>query len=218
MKKITIFLLFAIAFPNVLFSQINYGIKGGLNYSIANWRSKNSEVQKNLNNQGSTRTYLENFHFGIHASKNLNKSFALQAELNYSREGFRFKDFFFQSSGKVIFHYLDLPILFSYSPIQKIKILVGPEIGYLISARTKIESSNFDVTDFYSNRLTLGGGCGLNFAITKKLEIEGRYIHGITSIRKTETFSLTNDTGEFLEDVKVKFKSRVFQISLKYFL
>jgi hypothetical protein len=216
MKRKIIFFLIAFCISNTITSQIEYGIKGGLNYSIVELKFNNSKLQEELNNRGGNNEYLPYFHFGLYGKKNLKNDFFILTELLYSREGYRTSENPLTGAERVKLNYINIPILIGYKPIPKITLVMGADISYLMKAKAKNKLSDFYEIDFYSNKIEVGGILGLSFSIIKKLEIETRYIHGLSSLRKVETIRLTDDIGNFTEEAKLRYKSKVFQISLKY--
>lgn len=199
MKKIilTSFMLCSV----FAFSQeIKFGAKVGLNLS-------------NLSGDYPIGIYEHNskigFHIGGFAEYEINDKFILQPELLFSTQGntYGYKDYYGGGSYydgadyNLKLNYLNLPIILKYKIIEKLSIDFGPQIGYLISAKTKIDvtedsrdpSQNYSVEidmlndGIYNfggtivqgkasaNRLDFSLNIGTSYDITEKIFIQGRY-------------------------------------------
>jgi len=218
MKEFIILIVLFFSATKTIFSQIEFGVKAGQNFSIVNLKVNNSEIQTLFDENREKRSFSPDFHVGLFASKNISKKLSILSEVIYSREGYQFGETPFIGPGRVRLNYIDVPILLEYRPYTKLKLVVGPEIGYLMTAKLKSTSSTDDVLYFFSNRVLFGGILGVNFPISNRIEIEARYIHGLRSVRKVETICIRDDYGFKEENVKLKYQSNVFQISFRFMI
>lgn len=213
MKNIISLLIIFFCVANSTFSQIEFGIIAGPNYSIAQFIDKNSSFSSN-------NTEKQNFLLGIHAgvllSSKFNDRFSMEANILYNQKGYRFRDMYSEASGKVLLHNINLPIVMGYQISKKMTIQLGPEIGYLVSPKIKILLINQDFPNFYDRNFSLAGLTGINYAFTDHLELGLRYIHGVTQINQKKITILTDDNGTALGTVNIKVKSRVLQLSMRY--
>lgn len=216
------------------FSQeIKFGAKVGLN--VSNLRGNYpSEIDENKSKMG--------FHIGGFAEYPINEKFTLQPELLFSTQGntYGYKDYYGGGSYyegadyNVKLNYLNLPIIVKYKIIEKLSIDFGPQIGFLMSAKTKIDvtEDSSDPTENYSveidllndgtydfggttiqvkgraNRLDFSLNLGASYDITEKIFIQGRYNLGLSTIDKNST------NGESTNSWNLK--NGVFQISAGY--
>ena len=200
MKKIilTAVAVFGFAFANA--QEVKFGVKGGLN--IAN---VSGDVEGNKSRIG----YL----VGGFAEIKISEKFSIQPELLYSAQGVNFKEegIGFSYEGKQNNGYLNIPVMAKVYVTPKVSIEVGPQIGFLLNSKSKVEGTedgdvifsgeedtkdDFESTDF-------GLNFGLGYDLTEKLSIGGRYNLGLSNILKDA------EEGE-------KVKNSVFSFSLGY--
>lgn len=157
-----------------------FGLKAG--YSSLDLRVKVEGVSVNDNADG--------FYIGAFGEFFIKEQFYFQPELlyaNYSADG---------ESSDVLF----LPLLLKYKPANKIGLLFGPQLDFLL---------NEEDTDFLK---TLGFGLALGAAyeITDNFIIDARYSFGLNDRFK----SFDDEFGDFFGNVKANLN--YFQIGLAY--
>lgn len=232
MKKIilTSFMLCSI----FAFSQdIKFGAKVGLN--LSNLRG---DYPAAINEHNSKI----GFHIGGFAQYEINDKFALQPELLFSTQGNTYVHKTYYGGGSYYdgadynlkLNYLNLPIILKYKIIDKLNIEFGPQIGYLISAKTKVDvtedsrdpSQNYSVeidmlndgiynfggttvqSKASANRLDFSLNLGASYDITEKIFIEGRYNLGLSNVDKNSTNGTATNSWNM--------KNSVFQLSAGY--
>jgi len=139
MKK-TILLSLLFLSTTSIFAQdnrIRFGVKGGLNGSTVTGR----EIFD-------SNTPRISFHIGGVVEIPLNAKFSIQPELLYSRQGSRFGlvneirqgpndlPFLFDVDFDFNYDYLTIPILFKYNISERFRAGVGPQIDYLLNAKS----------------------------------------------------------------------------------
>ncbi len=232
MKKIilTSFMLCSV----FAFSQeIKFGAKVGVNLS-------------NLNGDYPTGIDEHNskigFHIGGFAEYEINDKFTLQPELLFSSQGntYGYKDYYGGGSYydgadyNLKLNYLNLPVIVKYKIIEKLSIDFGPQIGYLMSAKTKIDvtedsrdpSQNYSVeidmlndgtynlggttilSKASANRLDFSLNLGASYDITEKILLQGRYNLGLSTVDKNSTNGTSTNSWNM--------KNSVFQLSVGY--
>lgn len=182
--------------------KATYGIKAGVNF--ATW---GGDVDNTKSRTG--------FHAGFIAEFNAAPNFSIQPELLYSQQGVRFQD-----SGSVAgvpynqevkgkFDYLTLPVLFKFYVVEGFNIYAGPQVGYLLSAKTDSDasvgsfygsSSSDDIRDD-SNDLDFGLTGGIGYDSPTGLFLQARYYAGLSNVNK---------------DGDADIKNNVFQLSIGY--
>lgn len=236
MKKIilTTAMLFAFGISNAQGdSGIKFGVKAGLN--IAN--QKYSEINADYDKPNtSSRT---GFHIGGFAEIKISEKFALQPELLFSTQGsksdysekesFGGGSYSYSSEDKYNLSYLNIPIMAKYYVIEKLSIEVGPQIGFLLSAKDKYSdtetytflgdtesdsySYDFDTKNTYE-KIDFSLNFGANYEFTKNIFAGVRYNMGLTDIAKTGN---VDEDGETFKVKKwANIKNNVFQISVGY--
>jgi len=219
MKAIFCSLLITLFFSSNIFGQIGFGIKAGPSYSNINIKFDVGPLLGGAippTDDPDDRNSILRFHAGFFFNKTFEDRFTLEVNALYSLEGYEFIDPNFGNDGRIEFHNISLPISLGYQIFPKTTISLGPDLSYLVSSREKTDSGNFDVSDFFSKRFSVRGLVGINYAFTEQIEIDFRYIHGLTILNgETETIIL-DLTGTALGFAEIEFRSRVFQLSMRY--
>lgn len=177
--------------PSGLMGQAHMGIKGGLNIAdIVMTNYVNPDVEADLG----LKTGL---HAGFFLNGMMNERVGAAAELLYSNKGVK-------AQARTNLHYITLPLLLRYSLSQTIFAEIGPELGYLFSAK----SDHGDVSGTYNNRFDLALDAGFHFDM-QRLVFGVRYSAGLFSVRNIESFNMPSTE-------KVKYQNRVLQVSVGY--
>ena len=158
MKKIILSIAAVLAFGFANAQDVKYGAKAGLNMS-------------SISTDGASS--LLAFHLGGFAEIKINPKFAVQPELLYSAQGAKF------TGGDLNLNYINIPVMAKYYVADAISIEVGPQIGFLMSAK----ADGVDVKEFFSSTdfgLNLGGGYNLN----EKMSLGLRYNMGLSDVEK----------------------------------
>ena len=215
------------------FSQeIKFGAKVGLNISSlrGNYPAEIDETKSKIG-----------FHIGGFAEYSINDKFALQPELLLSTQGGSSEVIEYYGGGTYFesfkqtpkLTYINLPIMLKYKVIEKLSIEFGPQIGYLISAKSKWEyvdstdpSENETIeVDLINdgtytfggttvqvkpktNRLDFGLNIGSSYDVTDKFFVQARYNLGLTVFDKNSTAGSSTNSWDL--------KNSVIQISTGY--
>lgn len=208
MKKIAL-LIAMVTFGFVVNAQeIKFGPKVGLN--LSNLRSSE-------NIDAGTRT---SFHIGGMAEVRFGEKLAIQPELLYSEQGTSKK---ISSTGAGIvsasyknvlsYNYLTIPVMAKYFIIDDLAVELGPQVGFLLSAKSKkvvsaggvsVSTDSNNEMDFkeFTNSVDFGLNVGASYTFIFGLNAGVRYSLGL---------SKTNKIGP--ENIK----NGVFQVSVGYF-
>lgn len=181
----------AMIFPAVAFGQAEFGLKAGLNVSdvvMTNYIDR--DVESDL-------TLKLGPHVGFFVNGMMHDRVGMAAELLYSNKGVK-------GISNIHLHYITLPLLFQYKLTDHIYAEVGPEPGYMFSAR----SGTGNVSNTYSNKFDLALDVGFRLD-TRKCLFALRYCAGFFSVKEPLENSVF--PGE-----KVKYQNRVLQISFGY--
>jgi len=102
--------------------KVNFGIKGGVNiYNINNSNAINYDP-------------VVGFHAGFLAHIHLDKKFAIQPEIFYSTGGANYKNGPFDTRYNL--GYINVPVLFQYMILNGLRLQAGPQLGFLVSAKS----------------------------------------------------------------------------------
>jgi len=169
MKHYLIAVIAAMTITGSAFAQHNnFGIKGGLNaYSIYN------------DNNASADTKI-GFHLGLISHIHLGNQFALQPELIFSTQGAQFTDD--GTPTKLNLNYVNVPILFQYMFDNGFRLMAGPQLGFLASAKSEVNNVNTDVKDNFK-KVELAFGIGMSYVHPSTgFGVDGRYNFGLNNI------------------------------------
>ncbi|MBP1224741.1 porin family protein [Flavobacterium sp. 1355] len=196
MKKImlTAAAVMAFAFSNA--QETKFGVKGGLN--IANLGGDVEDTSSKIG-----------FHVGGFAEFKISDKFAIQPELLFSTQGAKteWSDEGVRVEEKLNLSYLNIPVMAKFYVAEKFSLEAGPQIGFLLSAKSKVEAGDFsdevDVKDAYES-IDFGVNFGAGYDFTENLSAGVRYNLGLSNIAKTE------DGEDF------KMNNSVFSVSVGY--
>ena len=167
-------LYFCIAIASLLMigtvnaQSVNLGIKGGLNvFNVKDDNESNYDPKTGL-------------HLGLLAHIHLSKQWALQPELVYSGQGAKYTTS--GTDSKLKLNYLNVPIMFQYMFDNGFRIETGPQVGFLLSAKTETNDVSVDVKDQLKGT-DLGLGFGLGYIhVPSGFGVDARYNLGLTNI------------------------------------
>lgn len=131
MKNSILYLSALILCSTQAFSQgIGFGIKAGYNYS-------------NFSIDNASADARSGFMAGAFVKVKVASKFAIQPEVLFMQRGSRFtyNEPSVQGAGDFTFNYIDVPVLFVFSPIKVLNLHFGPYASYLTSINIKNVSS-----------------------------------------------------------------------------
>jgi opacity protein-like surface antigen len=203
-KKI---LLLFLSFFIILSTQAQFkiGLRGGLNYSnVVGVPRHLSFVEKK---------FKVGYNIGVFSRIDIFKKISFNPELSYSNKGHRYSGTSNTSAGNLHLNYLNLHALIGYKVFKSLDVLVGPEVGYLLSARSKFDSENINVRSIWDNDFDFGITGGVNYYITDKLLCGFKYSHGLSSVIKN--IDVRDESGVKTGE-KAKLQNRTFQLTVGY--
>jgi hypothetical protein len=173
-------------------AQTEVGIKGGLNISdIVMTNFINPDVESELD-------LKLGLHAGVFIRSLVDERLAMTAELLYSDKGVR-------ANTNIHLHYVTIPMLVQYRLSDNVWVEMGPEPGYLFSARSDLGN----VSNTYNNKFDLGLDAGI-LLDKNRVMVALRYCVGLFSVR--DPIETSGSSG--IE--KIKFQNRVLQVSVGY--
>ena len=160
----------------------NIGIKGGLNlYNIHNSNSVKYD----------SRT---GFNLGLLGHIHLDKHLAFQPELVYSSQGASYGSG--SSKSKLNLGYINVPLLLQYMFDNGFRIEAGPQIGFLINAKSKTDNTSVDVKNSFK-KVDAGIGAGIGYVSTSGFGVDARYNLGLSNINDNSSVKSTNRGFQF---------------------
>lgn len=169
---------------------VDFGVKAGVNFA---------NIGGDESDDFSSRT---SFHFGVTAGISVSDNFTVQPELVYSAQGASI-DFGGGEDGDIKLDYLNLPIMAQFQVADGFSIEVGPQFGFLLSAKADDGDDEEDLKDFVKG-LDLSAGVGVNYGMASGLNFGARYNLGLSNINDGD------DSDDF------KNQNNVIQVSIGY--
>lgn len=171
MKK-TIILTAALFFTMGIQAQnkIQFGVKAGLN--VANTRTTPA-LPPDVNMKSRI-----GFNAGVFANIMAAKNFAIQPEAYYSSEGY--KGVQGGTVAKLNMDYINIPVLAQYKFGNGFRVEAGPQIGFLLSAKSVLDDQKDDVKDMCKS-IAFSIPFGAGYLSPIGLGLNARYNLGLTN-------------------------------------
>lgn len=190
------------------FSQnLKFGVKGGLN--IARLNTNLQSIQ----DASVTLSNVIGVNFGVFGEYKISNTFSIQPELLYSMQGGKANlSFMGQTLTETLsLNYLNVPVMAKYFATEKFSIQAGPQIGLLLAATEKIDSSitglptssTKNTSDYKT--IDIGLNFGLGYDFTENISVSTRYNLGLNEIEKND--STNSSSGS---------KNKVFSFGVEY--
>ena len=158
--------------------HVNIGLKGGLNIY-------------NVHNDNDTKYDPRvGFNFGLLGHIHLNTHFAIQPEIVFSAQGAKYT--VENGTIKLNLDYINVPVLLQYMFDNGLRLQAGPQVGFLISAKSKFNSSTADVKDVFKP-IDFSASIGISYVFPPTgFGLDARYNLGLSNINKSGTVNSTN--------------------------
>jgi len=185
MKRLISALALGFLLTAVSFGQIGFGIKGGVNFASLG----GAEVPSGTR----SRT---GFAAGGYFEVSLPMLFIIQPEVLYTTKGCIFDQSLSRLGQPVsvtqtnTYSYLEIPVLVKYSlpvPVVKPNLYVGPEVGFLLSAKDKFEETGAQTTETDIKSFIASTDFGAVFGASAHIlvaDLDLRYTLGLKSTSK----------------------------------
>ncbi len=171
MKKVILFTI-AAAITTMASAQIQFGVKAGLNLANLSVSPKDA---------GTSLSFQPSFNAGGLVSIPIVSNFKLQPEVVYSAQGSSVKTS--GESGHYNFGYINIPVLFKYQDPSGFFAEIGPQVGFLLSAKAKSGGNSVDLKDEVKST-DFAGVLGIGYLSSINLGVDARYNLGLTNIAK----------------------------------
>lgn len=182
-----------------LFAQFQYGVRMGVNLSNV----------KGLNSSAETTSTLVSPNVGFFGQYSFSKKFFLNTGLQYNGKGYN-TQYITSGSNTISTDYISIPALIGFNASQTIEFMFGPEIGYLVKAKSKAGSTQMDITSNFQ-KIDFGLDLATKINFSKRVGMEFSYSYGLT---KVETYSVYVNGIQYFSSVLGN--NRAFQIDLFY--
>lgn len=225
MKKIILTVAALAAFGTASAQDLKFGPKAGLN--LAN-------ISNNYDGPGddadSDYKMKVGAHIGGFVEIKFNEKWALQPELLFSMQGATLEDSssddgFGNSSdfeNKLNLNYINVPVMVKFYPIPKLFVEAGPQVGFLVSAKSKNEGTyteggttitvdeTVDVKDNYKS-IDFGVNIGAGYEFTEMIYANLRYNIGLSDISESDDDEFGGLAGDWF-----KTKNNVLSLSVGF--
>ncbi len=189
-KTIRLFTVLAVIAGLTMFqtaqSQINYGLKGGLNFATV----AGDDVEDVDMRTG--------FHVGGFLELSLLGLAAVEGGVYFSQKGFQMSESFMGMTFEVenISTYIDIPVVAKFGPIPLIHFYAGPQASLLLNNTVKVDDeSESDTEGLRPMDLALVVGAGINLPMGLRASIG--YDFGLTTLDEDGDFKAYNRVLKF---------------------
>lgn len=178
MRKVLFGLTLLVSTTAATAQHAEFGVKAGLN------------AAKFSNESGSNYKMNPSFHVGILEHIHINKRFAIQPEVVFSLQGTKYKSD--DMNAKINLGYINVPVLFQLMTESGFRFETGPQIGFLVSAKSKLGNESEDIkselksTDF-------AWAFGVGYITASKFGFDLRFNAGISDITKENESNVKNN-------------------------
>jgi hypothetical protein len=164
-----------VAFSSTVSAQhVNIGVKGGLNFYDIN------------SNTGGNTDYKAGFNLGLLGHIHLTGNFGLQPEIYYSLQGAK------SGNTNINLGYMNIPVLVQYMFNNGFRLQAGPQLGFLLSAKSKTSGANTDIKDNYKT-IEVGLSFGGSYVHPPTgFGVDLRFNRGLTNISDINNVTATN--------------------------
>lgn len=211
MKKLFVFIAVAVLYYGSVHSQeFRLGAKAGANFALIG-----GDGAENFDPRVS-------FHVGGLVEVPLMGKFAIQPELLFSSQGMKegYYGFVFKGNIKnnLVLDYINVPIMGKYYILEGLSVELGPQVGFLVSAKNKYkdhdDSGTIDVKDFYKS-IDFAVGLGASYRLNNDVFFSIRFNKGISSINE-DLYFIPHDYPGDGYNYSYKQRNNVLQISAGY--
>lgn len=186
MKKTILMAIIAMATMSVCAQNVQFGVRAGLNLST---ESKYKIINGYDLESPDFRTGL---HIGGVVNWAINERFELETDLLYSMQGYKDRvnvegeQRLHDKNYSVTSHYMNLPIAAKINIVKGAYVECGPQFGYLLSKKDKLEGIETEnsYTSENTKKFDFGIFGGLGYKLENGVFVDARYIHGLTGTSK----------------------------------
>ncbi len=190
MKKLFLLVALVAAAFMAKAQEITIGPKVGMNVT-------------NISNIDDSKNKVS-IHVGAFAEWKVNDFFAIQPEVVYSRQGFRYKEDGTKVKNRV--NYLNIPVLAKLYVLEDLSVDLGPQLGLALNGKAVVKD-NGDTHKYKNkdlNTVEVSWAIGLSYNLDR-LMFSARYNIGLSNVMdKDKSWDESNN------------KNHVFQLSVGY--
>ncbi len=174
-------------------AQVGFGITGGVNFANIGGADVTTSPQS-----------LTGFTGGIYLDLDIPFLLSIQPEVLYSMKGYKQSGTItilstsYSMSATANLNYLEIPVLIKYSfpvPVLKPSLFVGPSMGILLSAKSKVDVTGQPTQESDIKSSTTSTDWGLVVGASANIlvvNVSARYTLGLTSLDKQNGLKMYN--------------------------
>ena len=217
MNKVLIILLLLTVSVGVMYAQVRFGGRAGLNLANVGGDNDMEDVENRIG-----------FHLGVMAQHTLMPNIIVQPELIYTNKGYTWEDtdtedgITIKMESTVKLDYIELPLLFKYDmPMNNMSLqpYLGPSLGFLMKAEVEAEASangisvsdTEDIKDEISS-IDLGLNLGVDAIVGKNIMVGLRYNLGLINLDDSKD----EDDNSKSEDEDPTYFNRAIMLNLGF--
>lgn len=155
---------------------------------------------------------IYSFNINGYIEYKISKTWGIEVDPGYIRKGGIVHGInHYMSIIKLQLNYIQLPILANFYCTNKFFVSIGPEFAYLINSEGNLPGIATGFVYFKENAFEISGLIGINYSITKKIDVGLRYNHGLTNISVLKwTYGYGPEVGQS------KVYNQYFQFTFKF--
>jgi len=180
MKKLFVLasLVFVVIATKSQSVKTHFGVKGGWN--LANLQSPNTDYDSK-----------SGAHLGLLAHIHVADHFAVQPEVMYSNQGTEYSNAGVRYRTNL--SYINVPVLAQYMTGSGFRLQTGPQIGFLLDAKSKNQQTEAK-TDVENNfkSTDLSWAFGASYLTNSGFGVDARYNLGLSNINETNATTVKN--------------------------
>ncbi len=172
MKKLLLIAAVAVfGFTSVNAQEVSFGAKAGLNFASVG----GGDEENFPKNTGKTA-----FNVGAVAKIGISEKFAVQPELVYSSQGFKFSTGLADDDANAKLDYINIPVLADFTVGSGFSLQAGPQVGFVITH--KIDVDNVGETELDDVGTDFSIALGAQYELDSGLFFQARYTLGMADI------------------------------------
>jgi len=209
-RKISVTVIAIMMTKNLLYAQVSYGIRSGVNY--ATWKGDDIQIIEDLVDK--TEGYIvtrgrTGMHIGGYVHIPISETFAFEPGLEYSKKGYSLKGDFqipvlkylgVNARAQVQSHYIDIPLVIKANVYKGLQVYAGPQVSYLLRSTLNAKLGILGITLFNRgvgitsrfNKVDMGLTGGIGYQFENGLNLQAGYDYGLSKLDKNDNYEAYN--------------------------
>jgi hypothetical protein len=205
MSRLFLCLVICLGFVQLTQAQFLFGFKAGTNLNSVQVKPSG----KFLSREPETRL---GYHVGVLMNISISKEISFNPEFQFVQRGYKINPPYSVNEVCYSLNYIELPLIFSFSPGKIIGLEIGPNFGYMVSVNASSER-DFAADFLFEKAFDFGLKGGMKVTFTKNLFTSLRYYFGVSSIMDKEIRDESN-----ISLGKYQMYNRSIELSLGYLI